>query len=41
MARMGQRRRAHRVLVEGPEGKSLLGRLRNKGGDIETGLQEI
>jgi hypothetical protein len=38
---MRQRRRAHRVLVWKREGKSPLGRLRNKRGDVELDLQEI
>ena len=42
MARMGQRRGLHRVLVGKPEGKSPLGRPRRRWEDnIKMGLQEV
>ena len=41
MARMGEGRRVHRVLVGKPEGKRPLGRLRRRWGNINIDLQEV
>ena len=42
MARMGEERGVHRVLVGKPEGKRLLGRSRRRWEDnIKMGLQEV
>jgi hypothetical protein len=41
VARMGEERRVHRVLVGKPEGKRPLGRPRNRWVDIRMDLQEV
>ena len=41
MARMGEGRGVHRVLVGRPEGKRPLGRLRRRWEDIKMDLQEV
>ena len=41
MARMGEERGVHRVLVEKPEGKRPLGRPRRRWEDIKMDLQEV
>ena len=42
VARMGDRRVAYRVLMEGPDGKGSLGRPRRRGQDnINVNLKEI